>query len=156
MPKWIFVNFVILLLLFTGTLCAHEPGSAKYVCRSLPAWARRSRSEDGRKTRRPRGAKGKACKRLHSTRARSSQPATDDTAFYIAYDPHHLYVAFRCYDAEPDKVVNRIVRRGGNIYDSDVISFFMDPHHDHRTGYKFATTPRRRSERCLPFRRHPI
>ena len=70
-----------------------------------------------------------------------AKPATDDTAFYIAYDPHHLYVAFRCYDAEPDKVVNRIVRRGGNIYDSDVISFFMDPHHDHRTGYKFATTP---------------
>ena len=70
-----------------------------------------------------------------------AKPATDDTAFYIAYDPHHLYVAFRCYDASPDKVVNRIVRRDGNIYDSDVISFFMDPHHDHRTGYKFATTP---------------
>ncbi|MCZ6676745.1 MAG: DUF5916 domain-containing protein [Candidatus Poribacteria bacterium] len=69
------------------------------------------------------------------------QPATDDTEFYIAYDRHHLYVAFRCYDAAPDKVVNRLVRRDRNIYDSDVISFFMDPHHDHRTGYKFATTP---------------
>ena len=37
--------------------------------------------------------------------------------------------------------MNRIVRRDGGIYDSDVISFFMDPHHDHRTGYKFATNP---------------
>ena len=67
-------------------------------------------------------------------------PATDDTAFRIAYDVHNLYVAFRCYDAEPDKIVNRMTRRG-DIYASDVISFFIDPHHDHRTGYKFATNP---------------
>ena len=31
--------------------------------------------------------------------------------------------------------------RRGDVYASDVISFFIDPHHDHRTGYKFATTP---------------
>ena len=66
--------------------------------------------------------------------------ATDDTEFRIAYDVHNLYVAFRCYDAEPDKIVNRMTRRG-DVYASDVISFFIDPHHDHRTGYKFATTP---------------
>ena len=66
--------------------------------------------------------------------------ATDDTEFRIAYDVHNLYVAFRCYDAEPDKIVNRMTRRG-DVYASDVISFFLDPHHDHRTGYKFATNP---------------
>ena len=71
---------------------------------------------------------------------RRGEPATDDTVTYIAYDRHNLYVAFRCYDSEPDKIVNRITRRGG-IYDSDFISFFIDPHHDHRTGYKFGTTP---------------
>ena len=67
-------------------------------------------------------------------------PATDDTEFRIAYDVHNIYVAFRCYDAEPDKIINRMTRRG-DIYASDVISFFIDPHHDHRTGYKFATNP---------------
>ena len=67
-------------------------------------------------------------------------PATDDTEFRIAYDVHNLYVAFRCYDAEPTKIVNRMTRRG-DVYASDVISFFIDPHHDHRTGYKFATNP---------------
>ena len=67
-------------------------------------------------------------------------PATDDTEFRIAYDVHNLYVAFRCYDAEPAKIVNRMTRRG-DVYASDVISFFIDPHHDHRTGYKFATNP---------------
>lgn len=68
------------------------------------------------------------------------EPATDDTEFRIAYDVHNLYVAFRCYDAEPEKIVNRMTRRG-DVYASDVISFFVDPHHDHRTGYKFATNP---------------
>ena len=71
---------------------------------------------------------------------RRGEPATDDTTAYIAYDRHNLYVAFRCNDAEPDKIVNRATRRG-NIYDSDLISFFIDPLHDHRTGYKFGTTP---------------
>ena len=33
-------------------------------------------------------------------------PATDDTEFRIAYDVHNLYVAFRCYDAEPNKILN--------------------------------------------------
>ena len=71
---------------------------------------------------------------------RRGESATDETVTYIAYDRHNLYVAFRCYDSEPAKIVSRITRRG-NIYDSDLISFFIDPHHDHRTGYKFATTP---------------
>ena len=68
------------------------------------------------------------------------ESATDDTEFRIAYDLHNLYVAFRCYDAEPQKIVNRMTRRG-DISASDIISFFIDPHHDHRTGYKFATNP---------------
>ena len=71
---------------------------------------------------------------------RRGESATDETVAYIAYNRHNLYVAFRCYDSEPAKIVSRITRRG-NIYVSDLISFFIDPHHDHRTGYKFATTP---------------
>ena len=67
-------------------------------------------------------------------------PATDDTEFWIAYDRHHLFIAVRCYDAEPDRIINRIARRG-EIWPSDWISLYIDPHHDHRTGYKFSTTP---------------
>jgi hypothetical protein len=67
-------------------------------------------------------------------------PATDDTEVYILYDRYNLYVGFRCYDAEPEKIINRIARRG-DIFPSDWISFYIDPHHDHRTGYKFSTTP---------------
>ena len=68
------------------------------------------------------------------------EPAVDDTEFYILYDRHNLYVGFRCFDSEPDKIINRLDRRG-RIFPSDWISFYIDPHHDHRTGYTFATTP---------------
>lgn len=71
---------------------------------------------------------------------RRGESATDETIAYIAYDSRNLYVAFRCFDSAPDRIVDRVTRRG-NIYVSDLISFFIDPHHDHRTGYKFATTP---------------
>ena len=141
MPKWILINVVVLLTLFTATLQAHEPGLAKYVVEAyrlepgVPAPKIDGKLDD------PAWQKAKPVSGFIQLVPDRGEPATDDTAFYIAYDPHHLYVAFLCYDESPDKVVNRIVRRGGNIYDSDVISFFMDPHHDHRTGYKFATTP---------------
>ena len=141
MPKWIFVNVVVLLTLFAGTLCAHEPGSAKYVVEAYRLEPGVPPPQIDGKLDDPAWQKAKPVSGFIQLVPDRGKPATDDTAFYVAYDPHHLYVAFRCYDAEPDKVVNRIVRRGGNIYDSDVISFFMDPHHDHRTGYKFATTP---------------
>ncbi len=141
MPKWIFVNVVVLLTLLAGVLCAHDPGSAKYVVEAYRLEPGVPPPKIDGKLDDPAWQKAKPVSGFIQLVPDRAKPATDDTAFYIAYDPHHLYVAFRCYDAEPDKVVNRIVRRGGNIYDSDVISFFMDPHHDHRTGYKFATTP---------------
>lgn len=141
MPKWIIVNVVILFTLFAGNLCAHEPGSAKYVVEAYRLEPGVPPPKIDGKLDDPAWQKAKPVSGFIQLVPDRGEPATDDTAFYIAYDPHHLYVAFLCYDESPDKVVNRIVRRGGNIYDSDVISFFMDPHHDHRTGYKFATTP---------------
>ena len=66
--------------------------------------------------------------------------ATDDTEVRVVFDTYYLYIGVRCYDSSPDKIVNRLTRRG-DMWASDNISFFIDPHHDHRTGYKFATTP---------------
>ena len=69
-----------------------------------------------------------------------TKPATEDTEVRVVFDTHHLYIGVRCYDSSPDQIVNRLTRRG-DMWSSDNISFFIDPHHDHRTGYKFATTP---------------
>ena len=84
--------------------------------------------------------RAQAAKGMRQLAPQRGAPATDDTQFHIVYDRHNLYVGFRCYDAEPAKIVNRLDRRG-QVFPSDFISFFIDPHHDHRTGYTFATTP---------------
>jgi len=68
------------------------------------------------------------------------QPATEDTEIRVVYDKYNLYIGVRCYDSSPNKIVNRLTRRD-EMWSSDNIAFFIDPYHDHRTGYKFATTP---------------
>jgi hypothetical protein len=77
---------------------------------------------------------------MRQLRPHRGEAATGDTEFYILYDRYNLYVGFRCFDDEPDKILNRLGRRG-DIFPSDFISIYIDPHHDHRTGYTFATTP---------------
>ena len=51
MPKWLFVNVVVLLSLFAGILCAHEPGSTKYVVEAYRLEPGVPAPKDRRKTR---------------------------------------------------------------------------------------------------------
>ncbi len=141
MPKSIFVIFILIFMSFPNILSARDGGFGAHVIEAyrlnedVPPPKIDGRLDD------PAWQRAQPVNGFIQLVPDRGQPATDDTEFYIVYDRHHLYVAFRCYDASPDKIVNRLVWRDGSIYDSDVISFFMDPHHDHRTGYKFATTP---------------
>lgn len=128
-----------LLFLFPNLLRAHEDGFGLHVVEAHRIEGTPPPKIDGRLDD-ASWQRARFVNRFIQLTPNRGKPATDDTAFAIAYDENHLYVSFRCYDADPDRVVNRITRRG-NVYESDVISFFLDPHHDHRTGYKFATTP---------------
>lgn len=128
-----------LLLLVPNLLQAHEDGLGKHIVEALRIENLPPPKIDGRLDDTAWQNATFVSKFIQLTPNRG-QPATDDTAFAIAYDHNHIYVGFRCFDAAPEKIINRITRRG-NVYESDVISFFVDPHHDHRTGYKFATTP---------------
>ncbi len=60
------------------------------------------------------------------------------TTFKIAYDQRALYIAVRCYDSEPDKIVRRLSRRAG--FEGDWIGFFIDSYHDKRTAFGFLVT----------------
>lgn len=140
MPKSIVVIVILIFILVPNRLRAHEDGLGAHVIKAYCLESVPPPNIDGRLDdlawRDAKPASG-----FIQLVPNRGEPTADDTAFYIVYDRHTLYVGFRCYDTSPEKIVNRIVRRDGSIYDSDVISFFMDPHHDHRTGYKFATTP---------------
>ena len=60
------------------------------------------------------------------------------TKFKIIYDEKNIYVAVRCYDTEPEKIVNRLSRRDGN--DGDWVEINLDSYHDLRTGFAFTVT----------------
>lgn len=62
--------------------------------------------------------------------------ATERTEIQFAFDDEALYVGATLYDSEPDKVVARLVRRDG-WSQSDELALYIDPHHDHQTGYWF-------------------
>jgi hypothetical protein len=63
-------------------------------------------------------------------------PATERTEVRIAYDEDALYVGARMYDSHPDSIVSRLCRRDVSIQ-ADRFAVFLDPFHDHRSGYYF-------------------
>lgn len=60
---------------------------------------------------------------------------SQETAFKILYDEKNLYVAFRCFDTEPDKIVRRMSRRDG--FDGDWVEINIDSYFDKRTAFSF-------------------
>ncbi len=66
--------------------------------------------------------------------ARPSQP----TQFKILYDDKNIYVAFRAFDSEPEKIICKGGRR--DEFNGDVLGVNFDSYHDHRTGFEFDVT----------------
>ncbi|MFC1724325.1 DUF5916 domain-containing protein [candidate division KSB1 bacterium] len=65
------------------------------------------------------------------------EPASQKTEVYFLYDDENIYIGVYCYDEEPDKIVRRIGSRD-QIEDTDYISVYLDPFHDHRDAFQFA------------------
>ncbi len=64
------------------------------------------------------------------------QPATERTEIRVLYDDEAVYLGARLYDSQPGHIVGRLARRDDDDQ-SDAIIVLLDPHHDHRTGYRF-------------------
>jgi len=62
--------------------------------------------------------------------------ASESTMVAVAYDDNAVYVAFWCYDDEPDKIINQLVRRD-RWSESDRVTVRLDPFHDHQNGHAF-------------------
>ncbi len=63
---------------------------------------------------------------------------TQKTKFKVLYDEGNLYIAVRCYDNEPDKIVKRMSRRDG--FEGDWVEINIDSYHDLRTAFSFNIT----------------
>ncbi len=77
-------------------------------------------------------------------------PAAEETEAWICYDSNNIYVAFRCYDSKPDKIVAQQVKRGGSIATDDRVIIGVDPWHEHRSLYYFYCTPRGTQSETIP------
>jgi hypothetical protein len=60
---------------------------------------------------------------------------TQPTAFKIVYDEKYLYIGYRCYDREPEKIVRRMSRRDG--FEGDWVEINIDSYNDKRSAFSF-------------------
>ena len=63
---------------------------------------------------------------------------SQETAFKILYDQKNIYVAFRCFDKEPEKIEKRLSRRDG--FEGDWVEINIDSYFDKRTAFSFTIT----------------
>jgi hypothetical protein len=64
--------------------------------------------------------------------------ATYPTEMNIQYDDKYLYVAFRAFDAEPEKMVRMAGVRDETV--GDMVGLTLDSYRDYRTGFEFTVT----------------
>lgn len=65
----------------------------------------------------------------------NSEAPSQDTKLKVLYDAKNLYIAYRCYDSEPDKIERRMSRRDG--FPGDWIEVNIDSYHDLRSAFSF-------------------
>lgn len=69
-------------------------------------------------------------------------PASEPTEVYVAYDSHHLYFAFRCWDSQPHAITAKELARDADLSQDDRVQIILDTFLDHRTGFWFQIGPR--------------
>ncbi|MFC1650522.1 carbohydrate binding family 9 domain-containing protein [Candidatus Latescibacterota bacterium] len=67
-------------------------------------------------------------------------PAPVDTEVFISYDEDNVYVAFKAYDPEPEKILARVNDRD-KIFNDDWVRILFDTFNDNRRSYNFSSNP---------------
>lgn len=69
-------------------------------------------------------------------------PATEKTEAWVLFDDDNLYVACRCWDSHPERIVANDMRRdSSNLRQQDNFGVGLDTFHDRRNGYLFSVSP---------------
>ncbi len=75
---------------------------------------------------------------LTQWRPDEGEAPSQQTAFKVLYDDQHLYLAYRAFDSEPEKIVQRLARR--DWFPGDWVEVNIDSYNDHRTAYSFTAS----------------
>ena len=66
------------------------------------------------------------------------QPATERTEVWVFYDDENVYVSFRAWESQPDRMIaNEMRRDSGNIRQGDSVEFAFDTVRDRRNAILF-------------------
>ena len=69
-------------------------------------------------------------------------PATENTDVWIFFDDDTIYIAARCWDSQPDRMVANEMRRDNlGIFQNENFAVVLDTFYDRRNGYMFHTNP---------------
>lgn len=69
------------------------------------------------------------------------RPGSERTVVRILRDAEALYIAVRCFDADPGRIRATQYRRDGDLELDDHVILLIDGLHDRRSGFFFATNP---------------
>lgn len=67
------------------------------------------------------------------------ESVTEHTEIRFLYDDENLYIGAWLWDR--GEVLTRLARRDAGVPDADFFVVLLDSYHDHRTAYRFATSP---------------
>jgi hypothetical protein len=72
---------------------------------------------------------------------REGEPATEKTELWVAFDNDNVYISFRCWESEPNRIVASDMRRDGpNLWQGDdLVAVSFDTFHDRRNSFNFIT-----------------
>lgn len=71
---------------------------------------------------------------------REGEPATEPTEVWLLFDDRFIYVAARCWDSHPERIVANEMRRDHqNIFMNDNFAVIFDTFYDRRNGFMFYT-----------------
>ena len=84
----------------------------------------------------------KAITEFEQQEPQEGAPVSERTEAWVFFDDEHFYVACRCLDAHPERMVANDMRRdSSNLRQNDNFGVLLDTFHDRRNGYLFYVTP---------------
>ena len=70
------------------------------------------------------------------------EPATEQTEVWVFYDDDTVYIAGRCYDSQPDRMVATEMRRDNfGIFNNENLAVIFDTFYDRRNAFFFYMNP---------------
>ncbi len=66
---------------------------------------------------------------------------TERTEVRFLYNPDYLFIAIRCFDTEPNKIITRQMQHDSDLDSDDMVTIAFDTFSRQREGYYFAVNP---------------